>query len=69
MPKLKSLKVWTRWIKIKTHNWQQIGLALRDLARSSERTAAKTRLRIALAKLDFLPVHEMLQDLIRFPPY
>ena len=67
--KFKPLRVWKRWLKIKTLNWWQIGLALRDLARSSERADAKMRLWTALAKLDFVPVHEMLQDLIRFPPY
>ncbi len=69
MPKLKPLKVWKRWIKIKTLNWQQIGLALRDLVRSSERTAARMRLWIAVTKLNFLSVHEMLEELIRYPPY
>ena len=65
----RSPKIWLRWLMVKTGNWRRFGLATIDFVRSNDCDRAFSNLLIATAKLNLNGIYDILDDLIRFPPY
>lgn len=65
----KRLDVWLRWLHLKTIPWQQLSFATYELLQFPDRDQAKSRLLISLTKFNLIGIYEILEDLIRFPPY
>jgi hypothetical protein len=68
---LRTLLVRWRFVRLKLSHWLALfTIAYRYLVvRDVDFSIVHFRFRLALGKTNFKPVYEMLDDLIKFPPY
>jgi hypothetical protein len=66
----KPFVLW-RFIRFKLHHWLMLFAIVHRfvVVRDANFALVQFYFRLALGKTDFNPVYEVLDDLIRFPPY
>jgi hypothetical protein len=67
----RKVLIWYRWIRFKAHVWLVlISLLHRYLhAGDIDRTQVEFKLLFALGRINFVVIYDILDDLMRFPPY
>jgi len=67
----RKVLLWYRWIRLKIHVWLVLlSVIYRYIhIRDVDRTHVELKLLLALGRVDFVAVYDILDDLIRFPPY
>jgi hypothetical protein len=63
--------IWYRWIGAKAHVWLMLLNVVQRyvLVCDVDHTHVKFCLFLALGKMDFVVIYDILDDLLRFPPY
>jgi hypothetical protein len=67
----RTLLVWWRWVRLKLSHWLALcAIVYRYVVvRDVDCLIVQFHFRLALGKTNFNSVYEVLDDLIRFPPY
>lgn len=65
----KRLIVWLRWFSCKTVAWRQFARTTIELIQAQDCSHARSRWFLSLNQINLIGIYEILEDLIRFPPY
>ncbi|MBD1857747.1 MULTISPECIES: hypothetical protein [Leptolyngbya] len=63
----KSFSIWSRFLRLKLSPWLTLMRSSYRAIRGCPR--GQSRWMMAIAKLNLLPIYDLLDDLIRYPPY
>lgn len=63
----KSVAVWGRFARMQLSPWLMVIQSSHEAIQGTPQ--GQTRLMMSIAKLNLLSIYEILEDLIRYPPY